>query len=182
MAYKSEADKVRTLPHVMQYVQGSILDIGCGDDKITPDAIGVDGRDLPGVDVISKHAGDFAIQGDLMLKFGEDVPYFDTVFSSHFLEHIPDQYQAIEVWRTLIADGGHLVLYLPDGNHYNNKENQEHVIDMKYEDFLFWFRRSFCGEGKDFRDEHLPKYFNLVDHGLDVGHDRYSFYIVAQKV
>lgn len=176
MSYHSEAAKFRELPQ-MKYVTGSVVDIGCGTDKITNDAIGVDGRPLPGVNVVTNHAGDYGA----MHVFSEDA-VFDTVFSSHFLEHIADQYQAIEFWISLLREGGHLVLYLPDGRHYNNKENPEHMIDMKYDDFMFWFRRSFCGEGKDFRGEHLPKLFELIEHGMDIGPDRYSFYIVARKV
>lgn len=173
MAHHSEAAKVRDLPHVMKYVTGRIVDIGCGDDRITPDAIGVDGRPLPGVSVIT----DDPYRLDKMEGMG-----CDTVFSSHFLEHLPDQFGAIVSWYNLLGIGGHLVLYLPDGRHYDNKENPEHMIDMKYEDFIFWFRRSFCGEGKDFRGNHLPKVFELVEHGMDVGEQRYSFYIVAKKV
>jgi SAM-dependent methyltransferase len=181
--YHSESDKVRDMPQVMKYITGEIIDFACGHDKIVPHAIGVDGRKLDGVDILSEHAADYAIQGDLLLYYQDEgkIPLFDTLFSSHFLEHVDDQYQAIEVWRSLLKEGGHLVLYLPDGNHYNNKENYEHMIDMKYEDFMFWFRRSWCGEGKNFKGENLPKYFEIVDHGLDVGKDRYSFYLICKK-
>jgi len=176
----SEAEKVRELPEVMKYITGSIIDIGCGDCKIVPEAFGVDGRDLPGVDLVVKTLGSTMIGFDLE-KAGK-LESFDTVFSSHVLEHLVNPFMAIRTWTWLLKPGGNLVLYLPDGDHYDNKGNPEHMQDMKYESFLFWFKRVFCGEGKNFRGEHLLPFFELVSHGLDVGPDRYSFWIVARLV
>lgn len=172
MAHQSEAAKVRDLPNVMQYVVGKIADIGCGSEKITTDAVGYDGRPLDGVDIVDDDLGNIPTNN----------PIYDTVFSSHFLEHLPNQYGSIDNWRYKLKLGGHLVLYLPDGRHYDNKENPEHMIDMNYDDFMFWFKRSFCGEGKDFKGNYLPKLFELVESGMDVGDQRYSFYVVARKV
>jgi predicted SAM-dependent methyltransferase len=173
MAYHSEAAKVRDMSNVMKYVQGKILDIGCGPDKITTNAIGVDGRNLEGVDVITDNPYHLAHRTGVN---------FDTVFSSHFLEHLANDYEALVEWISLLTVGGHLVLYLPCGTKYNNRENPEHMRDMKYDDFIFWFRRAFCGEGKDFRGHHLLKLVELVDHATDYGEDRYSFYVIARKV
>lgn len=181
MAYMSEAAKVRDLPQVMKYITGDILDVACGGDKIIPDAIGFDGRYLPGVDIIGNH-DDLWVKVRGTRKDNHFIDVFDTIFSSHFLEHCPDQYTTITTWLTMLKPGGHLILYLPDGDHYDNKANPEHMTDMKYEPFMFWFRRAFCGEGKDFKGEHLPKTFELIDHALDVGEDRYSFYLIAKRV
>ena len=177
MSYHSEAAKFRDLPQ-MKYVVGRILDIACGNDKITPESVGVDGRNLPGVDIVTD---DLQTLWDTQ-QYGPQAREYDTVFSSHFLEHVPDPYHLICCWSNCLKVGGHLVLYLPDGDHYNNQENPEHMQDIKYEPFLFWFKRSFCGEGKDFRGEHLPAMFELVEHGMDVGDQRYSFYVVAKKL
>lgn len=174
MSYSSEAAKVRDMPNVMKYITGKILDLGCGPDKITPLAKGLDGRPLPGVD--------FVISDPITCIANDVGDDYDTVFSSHFLEHLRDQFGALAEWRICLKDGGHLVLYLPDGRHYNNQENPEHMIDMRYDDFMFWFKRSFCGEGKDFKGNNFPKLFELVDSGMDVGPDRYSFYVIARKV
>lgn len=173
MSYGSEAAKVRDLPQVMQYVRGKVLDVGCGTEKITPEAFGVDGRDLPGVNFITDNPYHMAN------IVGVD---YDTVFSSHFLEHLVNPYEALIEWRSLLVDGGHLILYLPCGLKYNNRENKEHMQDIKYEDFLLWFKRCFCGEGKDFRGADLPKLFELVYESADYGDQRYSFVIVAKKV
>jgi hypothetical protein len=98
------------------------------------------------------------------------------------LEHIAADYAALKDWSLLLREGGHLVLYLPDGDHYDNKENLEHMRDVKYEQFLFWFKRAFCGEGNDFRGNHVPKIFELVDSYTDYGENRYSFVVIAKKV
>jgi SAM-dependent methyltransferase len=171
MAYSSEAAKVRDMPHVMQYVVGRIADVGAGHDKITPDALAFDGRAL----------GDNNVRSELMFEVGDG--YFDTIFSSHFLEHIADPYRYIRNWvEFLNPNNGHLVLYLPSKEHYNSHDNPEHLFNWNYDDFMFWFKRSFCGEGKDFRGEHLPKLFELVESGMDVGEDRYSFFVIARRV
>jgi len=179
MAYHSESAKVRDMPNVMKFVTGRIADVGCGGDKITPDAIGFDGRKIDGVDSIQhglKHLWYIDSEGN------KNHGVFETIFSSHFLEHVPDPYDYIMQWYEHIWPGGHLVLYLPQKDAYNSKENPEHLFNWSYEDFIFWFTRSFCGEGKDYRGEHLPRYFDLIESGLDIGPDRYSFYIVARKV
>ena len=173
MAYHSEAAKVRDLPQVMKYITGKVLDIGCGPDKILSTAVGVDGRDLHGVDVITDNPYHLANRTGVN---------FDTVFSSHFLEHLANDYEALTEWISLLKIGGHLVLYLPCGTKYNNRENEEHMRDIKYDDFMFWFKRCFCGEGKDFRGNNLPKMVELIDHATDYGEDRYSFYIICRRV
>lgn len=180
MAYMSEAAKVRDIPNVMKYITGEVLDVACGGDKIIPSAIGFDGRPLTGVDLFGDHE-DIWEKVRYSRKDQHFINVFDTIFSSHFLEHCPDQWGTVYKWIMMLKQGGHLVLYLPDGDHYDNKANPEHMVDMKYEPFMFWFRRAFCGEGKDFKGEHLAAQFELVDHGLDVGEDRYSFYLVARK-
>jgi SAM-dependent methyltransferase len=173
MGYGSEAAKVRELPQVMQYVYGCIIDIGCGHDKIVKNSFGVDGRQLPGVDLVVDTP---------YLDWNEESKPYDTVFSSHFLEHLPDQYGVVKSWAGLLRTGGHLVLYLPDGGYYNNRENVEHCIDMKYSEFMFWMRRSFCGEAKDFRGDHLPKILEEVSSGMDLRPDCYSFYAIFKRI
>jgi hypothetical protein len=174
--HHSEADKVRDLPQVMQFIQGRILDIACGDDKITPDAFGVDGRDLPGVNLVTD---------DLITLWAHDragTEEWDTVFSSHYLEHSEQPFYLLECWRHCLKTGGYLVLYLPEKSHYNSHDNPEHLYNWSYEDFLFAFKRILCGEGKNYKGDHLPKLFEFVDSGLDIRKDAYSFYVIARKI
>lgn len=167
--FMSETAKVRELPNVMQFIRGRIADVGAGHDKITPDADGYDGRPLHGVDNI----GDGCFLGNA---------WYDTIFSSHFLEHTRNPFEYIEDWRDHLNVGGHIVLYLPEKTLYNNYNNPEHMHNWSREDFMFWFRRSFCGEGKNYRGEHYEQWFTVVDEGGDHGNDRYSFFLVARRI
>lgn len=171
MGYQSEAAKVRDMPNVMKYITGRVADVGAGHDKITPDAVAFDGRQLDGVNVV--------LEGCML-----DNTFYDTIFSSHFLEHTPSPFEYIMDWYYHLdpVKKGHIVIYMPEKSHYNSTENLEHLWNWSYEDFIFWFKRTFCGEGKNYRGEHIPKLFELVDSGLDVGDDRYSFYVIAKKV
>lgn len=170
MSYSSEAAKVRELEHVMKYVKGRVCDIGAGHDKITHNAYAIDGRSLPGVDCIQDGLY-ITIQGK-----------FDTIFSSHFLEHVIEPTGYIYNWYTNLNIGGHLILYLPQKGAYNSHENPEHMWNWDYEDFIFWIKRSFCGDGKNYKGENIIKIFELIDSGLDIGHDRYSFFVILRRV
>lgn len=174
MPYMNEMEKIRD--RAMPYLYGKVIDIGCGGAKILPDAFGIDGRDLPGVDFITNNL--YTLPEQLHGK----IELAQAIFSSHVLEHLPDHYGAITSWSRLLKPNGYLILYLPDGRYYNNRENEEHLSDTDYDRFLFWFSRTFCGEGKNFRGDNFEAAFRLVEHGLDIGDDRYSFYIIAQKL
>jgi SAM-dependent methyltransferase len=173
----SETAKIREMPHVMRHITGKILDYGCGGDKITPEAVGMDGRSFENVDGIVPDLENLPQEVASML-----VESFDTVYSSHFLEHCVRPLDMVHMWYQFLKPGGKLVLYLPDGRHYNHHNNFEHMWDINYDNFLFWFKRLFCGEGRDFRGNNRERFFELLDHGMDVGDDRYSFYIVARAL
>lgn len=173
--FQSETAKVREMPHVMQHIRGRVLDYGCGGDKINSKAIGLDGRDMPGVNLICADLEDPTEEIARVL-----IHSFDTVYSSHFLEHCREPFNVVSMWYQFLMPGGTLVLYLPDGRHYSNEGNPEHMQDINHDNFMFWFRRNFCGEGKNYKGEHVAKFFELIDHGMDVGDDRYSFYLIAR--
>jgi SAM-dependent methyltransferase len=171
----SESKKI--YPKIQQYLAGNIVDIGCGDEPVKEGVVGIDGRNFPHVNIQTPSLY------DLDTKYPELLNSFDCCFSSHVLEHLPDHFRAILEWSKLLKQGGYFILYLPDGNYYPNKENPEHFHDTKYEDFIFWFRRVFCGEALNFTGHpYFLPYFEIIESGLDVGENRYSFYLVAKKV
>jgi SAM-dependent methyltransferase len=169
MAYSSETAKVKDRPEWMKYIQGRVADVGAGNDSIVPKAFCIDGRELDGNNV---RDGLYLTDADGM---------FDTVFSSHFLEHVATPFEYILNWAIHLSTDGILFLYLPQKDAYNSHENKEHCFNWSYEDFMFFFRRNFCGEGKDYKGNHFKKYFEVVDSGLDIGVDRYSFYLIAKR-
>lgn len=81
----------------------TVLDIGCGSEKIDPLARGWD---------IAK--GD----GDATELKGIEPESFSTIYSSHLLEHVPDPMKALSRWWECLATGGHLIVTVPDEDLY----------------------------------------------------------------
>lgn len=159
IVYYSETQKIRQ--KVLMYCDGLVLDIGCGGDKIKPDAIGIDVRELPGVN----------LKTERLNKISEDFPEYvngcDAVYSSHCLEHFKDDVGAVKDWIKLIKVGGYLVLYLPDMSLYK-EYNPEHLHSYYHINFVSFFMKNFPG-------------LKVEDHGIDEGYNRYSFYVVARR-
>tara|TARA_R110000868_G_scaffold180622_2_gene421247 strand:+ start:5757 stop:6275 length:519 start_codon:yes stop_codon:yes gene_type:complete len=172
MAYCSETSKAKEI--IGKYLKGKIIDIGSGGFPITEDAICVDGRNYGKVDVVTDNLYD-------LYRFGL-LREADTVFSSHCLEHLANDTAAITEWSKLLKQDGFIILYLPDGKHYSNENNMEHMRDYNYDNFIFYFNRVFCGAGKNFKGKNLPAIFQLIDSGTDFREDCYSFFVVAKKL
>lgn len=119
----SEAAKV--FPLIKDYLNGKrVLDLGCGDQKVVPWAVGVDdctesAEAKP--DLVAKVG-----EGDrdaLLQKLGErglpGLGGWPIVFSSHTLEHL---WEPVGVnlwwWWSLVAPRGFLLLYLPNERRY----------------------------------------------------------------
>jgi ADP-heptose:LPS heptosyltransferase/predicted SAM-dependent methyltransferase len=117
---------------VVDHLHGIVLDIGCGDEKIVPYAVGVDiagsAADIK-LNMTSPHA--------LRLFSDNSV---DVVFSSHFLEDCFDHRSVLqEMWR-VVKPHGKLILYLPHKDHYPNVgqpgANPNHKHDFVPEDII----------------------------------------------
>ena len=109
----NEAGKIKSV--VEPYVQGFGVDIGCGEHKIGDNAIGIDCRNLPCV-TIKRELKDLKLFGDNQ---------FDFVFSSHFLEHVPNSEYMLKEMIRILKKGGYLTLFLPDAKKYT-ENNPEH--------------------------------------------------------
>ena len=81
---------------------GRVLDIGAGVDPVTKDAI-----------VFDKAQGDAQEINNFF-----ELESFDTVFSSHCLEHMVNPQEAIQSWFSLVKPGGHLITIVPDEDLY----------------------------------------------------------------
>lgn len=94
-----------------RWIMGRILDIGCGTDPY-PGAIGYD-----------KELGDKDAQ--LLPEIEEDV--FDTIVSSHCLEHMKDPTIAFTNWLRVLKPGGYIVFTVPDWTLY-----EHHIWPSKF--------------------------------------------------
>lgn len=84
-----------------RYFSGTVLDVGCGADPIVEEAVEFDKPD-----------------GNGQFLEGVADAAFDTVFSSHFLEHVADPLEALlNQWRVL-RPGGYLIFLVPDEDLY----------------------------------------------------------------
>jgi len=174
----SESRKIRS--KVMPYfLEGrSVMDLGCGNEKIVPWAFGVDDssewKEQPS-DVDLKASVDPASRA---LDFLHQRPcggYFDVVFSSHTLEHIPSPIaKTLHYWFCFVKPKtGRLILYLPDETRYvyhplNVKaRNPVHFHYLTYDTF-FWHLDQISGI-------EVEKYERDVDEGF------YSFLAVVRR-
>jgi hypothetical protein len=84
------------------------LELGCGDGKRDPSAIGIDLRDFPGVDVI----GDVYL---VLASLPDDCVSY--VFASHFIEHIASLDELMSALARVVKRGGVIEFVAP---HFSN--------------------------------------------------------------
>lgn len=168
----TEAEKI--LPAISSLLAGkSVLDIGCGSEKIVPWATGVDDASesalLPqGVLRCSVKPSDRA----LVAAFGQTK--FQVVFSSHTLEHIKDPIrETLECWGSLVAPNGLLILYLPDESVYRYSQSNPKARNPAHWHYL-------TPETFQWYAEQIPG-FLLLPIVKDIGPNRYSFLVQMRK-
>ena len=155
-----EATKIR--PRLKEYLIGNGLDLGCGPDKIHPEALGVDVAPFPGVNYVL----------DVRDLYPFKKQTFDYVFSSHTLEDLEDPLDALKEWSRVLKSGGLLILYLPHKDLYPNL-GQEGSNPAHKNDFVEQTIIDFLGL--------IGKFRILVTERRDEENE-YSFLIVARKL
>jgi len=98
-----------------KYLTGRILDIGAGRDPITETC-----------EIFDLAQGNAQYISDFFPPSS-----FDTVFSSHCLEHMIDPLEAVKSWFLLVKPGGHLIIIVPDEDlyeqgHFPSQFNTDH--------------------------------------------------------
>jgi SAM-dependent methyltransferase len=100
-----ETSKTRAVRHpqfASTYLHGRIIDIGCGPDLVVPSA-----------EPFDLGHGDAQFVADVRPHEA-----YDTVHSSHCLEHMKDVPNALSQWWSLVRKGGYLILVVPDEDLY----------------------------------------------------------------
>src|SRR3990172_13339669 len=128
-----EASKIRD--RVKQWINGNVLDVCCRDDKITPDSIGIDREYFAGVNIV----------GDCRNLRWFQKWAFETIFSSHGLEHLDNPQEALEEWCRVLKPGGNLILYLPETTLYRTygmASNPEHLHEFTIDEAIMMINRA----------------------------------------
>jgi SAM-dependent methyltransferase len=102
MRESTKSRRVRGAEFYKRYFTGRTIDIGCGDDPVTPDA-----------EPFDVQHGD----ANRILEYRPPESY-DAVYSSHCLEHMRDVRAALAGWWALVKPGGVLVVVVPDEDLY----------------------------------------------------------------
>ena len=97
-----KTNKLRNQSFFDTYFQGKVIDIGGGSNLVLQNAERFDIED-----------GD----ANVITKFRTAASY-DTVYSSHCLEHMTDPVSALNEWWQLVKPGGFMVLVVPEENLY----------------------------------------------------------------
>lgn len=175
MAHPSEASKIRD--KIIVYCEGKGVDIGCGQKKIKPDAVGVDFNEQYNHKDHPKTDSDFKGGFDAFFKMCSEKKRepFDYIFSSHLLEDYDKPADIIKRWIPWVKPGGYIISVLPIEEVYRG------VTSNKNEAHKRWWKGS-----EEFLthllEEDVMKGMECVDSSMNsepVG--GYSFYVVLRK-
>lgn len=102
-----------------KYIGGRVLDIGCGTDPVIPWC----------------NKWDFSLGNtDAATLEGVERESYDTVYSSHCLEHLHYPHEAVRRWFQVVKPGGHLIIVVPERDLYEKKKllpsnwNRDHKL------------------------------------------------------
>lgn len=101
-------DRAGVLPTLGAGAEPVVLELGCGERKKRAGALGIDQRDLPGVDLVGDVYDVLAALPDACAA---------EVTSSHFVEHVPDLRRLLVDLARVMRAGGRLEITAP---HFSN--------------------------------------------------------------
>ena len=107
-----------------------VLDIGCGDTKQVPGAIGLDGEAGPGVDCVADL--------ETPLPFADD--RFDNIFAVHVLEHIRDLLGLMRELHRILRPTGVLHVLAPHWREINAVADPTHCRYIDVQTFKHFCR------------------------------------------
>lgn len=119
----TEGDVVRA------YIKGEkVIDLGCGDKKTVPNAIGIDivpqGSQIPGLTPDRLSVADHVGSVEQKLPVNEA----DTIIARHILEHCVNTTDTLNNWKDSLKHGGRLIIAVPNQHIRNSIPlNWQHV-------------------------------------------------------
>lgn len=127
MKEASKSNRYRGKDFTQKYLRGRVIDIGCGDDPVCPTA--------EPFDLAEGDANNVAA-----LRQRES---YDTVYSSHCLEHMREAPRAIASWWELVKPGGHLIVVVPhedlyEQGHWPSLYNGDHKATFRLDQKDSW--------------------------------------------
>jgi len=146
-----ETSKIRD--RVLKYCDGKGIDIGCNQDKIKPDAIGIDDR---------------AAQGDVNMNLDASKPLpfntgeFDYVYSSHALEDMLDTVGILREWIRILKMDGRIILYVPHPDLYKGFNSRHKYPGFRPEELTPILKNLGCSIVETFIDDRPGCYSTLV--------------------
>lgn len=153
---------------IVSYTRGKVLDLGSS--TVSPFA------HWTSVDTIKPQTANGRRFPDVQADCSQPMPVFgtgswDSVVSSHLLEHVVDYKAALREWWRIVRVGGYLVLYLPHKELYPNigtaDANADHKHDFMPDDILSAMKE--IGG------------FELIENQVRSQDDEYSFLQVYRK-
>src|SRR5712692_3135582 len=132
MRETSKTNRIRGKDFFARYLAGKTIDIGCADDPVCQSA---ERFDIP--------------EGDAnnITTYRSALSY-DTVSSSHCLEHIAEVPSALTAWCSLVKSGAHMVIVVPDEDLYQegvwtSRFNAEHKATFRLRGIGSWSCNSY---------------------------------------
>jgi SAM-dependent methyltransferase len=127
MKEASKSNRYRKKEFAAKYLFGRVIDIGCGDDPVCPTAEPFDLAE-----------GDANNVAALRPRNS-----YDTVYSSHCLEHMKDAPKALASWWELVKPGGHLIAVVPhedlyEQGHWPSLYNGDHKATFRLDQEKSW--------------------------------------------
>ncbi|GAB3018255.1 hypothetical protein GCM10011376_00910 [Nocardioides flavus (ex Wang et al. 2016)] len=144
----------RTLEVFLQRPKVSI-ELGCGPAKRDPQALGVDVLDLPGVDLVSDAQ-----------TFLQSLPdgSVDSIYSEHFLEHVPNAYALVAESSRVLKAGGQFRAVIP---HFSNPwfySDPTHSTHFGLYTFAYWVESHPFSRGVPHYSTPLPFHVESANH------------------
>lgn len=123
----AKTNRARGPDFAARYFSGRVIDIGCGDDPVTPNAVPFD-----------RPQGDANNILDYL-----PAESFDCVHSSHALEHMRDVPKAFRDWWALVKPGGYMITVVPEEDLYEQGNwpslfNSDHKASFRLDRATSW--------------------------------------------